>query len=123
MNDEDDPHIVGVELLPQSLAVWRAINDDDPGAYPIRLRLSRRLNEFERQEIGRLGPPYMAAEDDAASVLLPHYFLEAVQTQLDGMNNQIANAAAIGRDRRDKAIAEDERLQELEAEINKKLRE
>jgi hypothetical protein len=40
MTDDDDPRIVGVELLPGSLAVWRAINNEDPAVYPIRLRLS-----------------------------------------------------------------------------------
>jgi hypothetical protein len=117
----DDPRIVSVELLPGSLAVWRAINDEDPAAYPIRLRLSRPLDEFERNAVRSIGPPYLPADDDPASVLLPLYTLEAVRVQLDEMNNQLANAAAIGQHQRERAITEDDRLQALEAEINAEL--
>lgn len=118
----DAPRIVSVELLPQSLAVWRSINNEDPAAYPILLHLSRPLDEFERNAIRSIiGPPYYPADNDPASVLLPLYTLELVRMQLDGMNNQIANAAAIGQTEQQRAIAEDDRLQTLEAEINEEL--
>jgi hypothetical protein len=66
-------------------------------------------------------PPYLPAEDDPASVLLPLYTLEAARVQLDEMNNQLANAAAIGQHERERAITEDDRLHALEAEINAEL--
>jgi hypothetical protein len=54
-------------------------------------------------------------------VLLPIYTLEAVRVQLDEMNNQLANVAAIGQHQREQAVAEDDRLRALEAEINEEL--
>jgi hypothetical protein len=116
---EDDLRIVRVELTEQSRKVWRDLNNDHPLQYPVLLWLSRSLDDFERLSVKTWAG--MTVGIDAMTVLLTNTTLEAVRDQLGALNGKIANAATRGRQMRDAAFAEDDRLLALEAEINDSL--
>jgi hypothetical protein len=120
MTDDDHPRIVGVELLPGSLAVWRALNGESANMYPVLLRLSRPLDLFEQQAL-RTVAGYVPSDTDASTVVLPVSTLEAVRLNFDSISGIILNKTAQGRLARDAAYAEDDRLHALEAEINEAL--
>lgn len=120
MTDDDHPRIVRVELLPESLRTWRDLNGMRPNTYPVLLHLSRPLDEFERDAI-RGWAHLIPGEHDAATIVLPDYALEAVRQNFHALNGQILNAATRGCQVRDAAYAEDDRLRDLEAEINEEL--
>lgn len=121
MPEDDQLRIVKVELTPQSMKSWREIHEQHPIFYPVLLRLSRQLDDFERHAMTLLEPTLIIGNDQA-TILLAETTLEAAHEQIPGFTERINSAAAQGRQARDAALEEDAQMFAVEAELNDKLR-
>jgi hypothetical protein len=123
-DDEDEAlKIVRLELTPQSMKSWRDLNERHPIFYPVLVRLSRPLDDYERYAIKKFEPnTFVVAQNDPHLLLMSdETTLEVVRERIPDLTERINRAVRLGQEPRQAAMDEDSRLLNLEQEINDEL--
>lgn len=123
-DDAEALKILRLDLTPQSMRKWRDVNDGNPVAYPVLLKLSRELDPFEQYAMEVYeGHTLIVAEHDHAVLLIGETTLETVREQIPGLTARINQVVKVAKQLRTVANEEDSRLFDLLKEINDELSE
>ncbi|WNG79969.1 hypothetical protein C6A86_017025 [Mycobacterium sp. ITM-2016-00316] len=117
---EEPIRVIMVRLLQESRKTWRVLNNGNPDLYPVKLGLSRPLNQYELLELA----DFEIEQDDKNSmfVVVRDKTLEHIRDNIDEYHATFDSAAAKARVTRAQAEAEDEHIANLCKELTWQLR-
>jgi hypothetical protein len=117
----DDPiRIIQVRLPTEARKSWRLLNGGNPDLYPVKVGLSRPVNEYERLELAE----FQIEQDGNNNMfaVIRDTSLEHIRDNIDEYHAVFDSAAAKARTTREQAEAEDEHLATLAKELTWKVR-
>lgn len=109
--------IIGVNLPDQSLRTHRELTNGHATLYDVEVNLSRSVDEYERRSLAEEANVVVGADDRMLGVMT-NTTLEEIRDNIDAIQDNIANAITNAQAYRDEALAEDERLRQLDREVN-----
>jgi hypothetical protein len=109
--------VIHVALCEESRKTFRVLNDRNPDLYPVLVYFNRHIDEFERKELADFG--IVREDGDGMCALIDDTTLEQIRDRLAELNKVLASAVERARQAREEAAAEDQRLTDLAAELNK----
>jgi hypothetical protein len=118
MTDDFDLRILRLDLFKQSMLSDRILNGGHPNKYPVKVWFSRRLSPYEQVALKRAKSPFVVNDRDPIFAAIEDTTLEDVRDQLPNLNFELQAAVYSGRQLREEAEAEDERLRALATEIS-----
>ncbi len=120
MSEQDDLRIIDVELVEPSMRTHRVLNNLDPAVYPVLICLSHPADPFEAKFL-RENCGIVVDDDDPMTALILETSVDALKAQIAEWNERIALAARQAQQARDAAVAEDQRMMEVAAELHRAL--
>lgn len=117
----DEPiRVILVTLPTEARKTWRVVNGGHEELYPVKLGLSRPLNDYERRELA----DFQIEQDgkNTMFVVVRDTTLEHIRDNIDEYHATFDSAAEKARSAKEQATAEDEHLANLAKELTKKFR-
>lgn len=109
--------IIGVNLPDRSLRTHRELINGHRTLYDVEVNLSRPVDEYERRSLAEEANVLVGLDDRMLGVMT-NTTLEEIRDNIDAIQDNIANAITNAKAYRDEALAEDERLRQLDREVN-----
>ncbi|MDT5409037.1 MAG: hypothetical protein QOG14_1257 [Mycobacterium sp.] len=120
MPEQNDLRIVGVQLIEASLRTHRVLNNLDPERYPVMITLSRPTDPWEAKYLRQNGN-IVVGDHDPMEALILDTSIDALKISINEWNGRIAIVATQARRAREAALVEDNRMEQVAAELHRQV--